>query len=225
MIMSSLAIISFFIAPVLAAIALFYLNVKYRLKTRRFLYLAFLFGLLSVVIVIVGQLLMDATEINYLKNLKRTAFYAMVIIAFGSELGKFIILRYYFLIKKNFLGPVDGIVYSILLGLGFATIACVLLGFGIISAEIDELYLLTFAVANVIFAIILGFFVGLGKTRQNRFIDSMTGLFASTIFHGLYTFSFLTKDPRLLLLFAIGSIIICILLIYKAKNIPVFQDN
>lgn len=224
MLMSSLAILSCFLAPVIALILLVYLKIKLKIKTNKFLYQAFLYGLISVVIVIIGQLLMDATEINYLKNIKRTAFYAMVIIAFGSELGKFIILRYIFLVKKSFYGPVDGIIYSIFIGLGFATASTILLGSGVLSSEVDYLYLFSNAPANIIFAVIMGFFVGLGKTRENRFIDSMTGLFAATIFHGLYTFSFLTTDPRLLLLFAIGSFIIVILLIIKALSVKIYDD-
>jgi RsiW-degrading membrane proteinase PrsW (M82 family) len=222
--MSGLTILSYFLAPAISLILLVYLKLRLKIKTNKYLYQAFLFGLISVIIVIIGQLLMDATGINYLKNIKRTAFFAMVIIAFGSELGKFIILRYIFFVKKSFYGPVDGIIYSVFIGLGFATATTVLLGFKLISSEVDYLYLFTNAPANIIFAVILGFFVGLGKTRENRFIDSMTGLFAATIFHGLYTFSFLTKDPRLLLLFAIGSVIIIILLVIKALSTKIYDN-
>lgn len=156
--MFSLAILSYGLAPVIALLLLVYLKTRLKIETNKFLYQAFLLGLISVVIVVLGQLLMDATGINYLKNIKRTAFYAMVIIAFSSELGKFIILRYVFLVKKTFYGPVDGIIYGIFIGLGFATASTILLGFGVLSSEVDYLYVFSNAPANIIFAVIMGFF-------------------------------------------------------------------
>jgi len=222
--MTNLAPFSYLIAPLIAMVIIVYLKSRFKIKTSRYLYMALLLGILSPVLVYLAQVVMDATGINYLKNLKRTAFYAIVAIAFSSELAKFLFLRYYFFVRKSFFGPVDGIIYNVFIGLGFATSATLLLGFGLISANVGDLYLFTFGAANIIFGVISGFFVGLGKTRSNRFIDSMTGLFAATIFHGLYTFSFLTRDPRLLLLFAIGSIVIVILLIIKALSIKIYDD-
>ncbi len=217
--MSNIIILSYFIGPLITIFFLIYMNLRFKLKTNKFLLYAFIFGIISAAIVVASQVVMDSTQINYLKNLKRTAFYAIIVIALFSEVGKFIILRYIFLPKKDFRGPIDGIIYSIFIGMGFATAATILLSYHFISAEVNYLYIFTYAIANFIFAIILGFFVGLGKIRENRFIDSMTGLFASTIFHGLYTFSFLTSDHRLLILFAMGSMIIIILLTAKALSI------
>ncbi|MCF8233511.1 MAG: PrsW family intramembrane metalloprotease [Bacteroidales bacterium] len=212
-------IYSVLVAPLLAFLLILYMNYRFKVQTNLYLFYALLFGLLSTAIIFGGQMLAEVTELDHLRNLKRTAFYGIVLMAFTGELGKFIFLRYYFLPMKEFSGPIDGIIYAILIGLGFATAATLLLDLGIIGARVDLLYLYTYPIANVIFAIIMGFFVGLGKTRKNKAIDSLTGLFAATVFHGLYIFSFLTTDFRLLIIFAIGSIIIVFLLIAKALNI------
>lgn len=140
---------------------------------------------------------------------------------FSSEFAKFLILRYYFQPKENFKGPLDGIIYSFLISLGFATVATVLYAYNVMGVHVNLLFLFTYALANIVFAILLGFFVGLDKTRKNRFIDSMTGLLTATFFHGLYILCFLTKDYRLLIILAVGSIIITILLTLKSLKIKV----
>ncbi|MFU8844036.1 MAG: hypothetical protein ACNA7V_09545 [Bacteroidales bacterium] len=62
----------------------------------------------------------------------------------------------------------------------------------------------------------MGFFVGMGKSRENRFVDSMTGMLGATFFHALYNFCFLTEDMRLLLFLSIGAAIFVLMLYYKA---------
>ncbi|MCF8229300.1 MAG: PrsW family intramembrane metalloprotease [Bacteroidales bacterium] len=217
--MSGIDYLSLVISPVVAIALVLYMNYRFQVKSNKHMINAIIFGLISVVLVLAAQILAESFGLDSLRSLKRTAFYSFVIIGFSSELGKFVFLRYYFLPKENFTGPLDGIIYSILIGLGFATTACILLGFEVIGARVNNLYLFLFGAANIVFAIIMGFFVGLGKSRQNRFIDSMTGLFAATFLHGLYAFSFATRDNRLLILFAIGSIVIVILLSAKAIKI------
>ncbi|MDZ7741952.1 MAG: PrsW family glutamic-type intramembrane protease [Bacteroidota bacterium] len=217
--MSGINYLSLFISPVIAIILIAFMNYRFQVKTNSYMIQAVIIGLISAVLVLASQFLAEAFGLDSLRNLKRTAFYTFVVIGFASELGKFIFLRYYFLPREKFSGPLDGIIYSMLIAVGFSTTATVLLGFNIIGAGVNTMYLFLFSIANIVFAIIMGFFVGLGKSRENRFIDSMTGLFAATFLHGLYAFSFITKDYRLLILFAIGSIVIVILLSAKAVNL------
>lgn len=213
------ALLSFFIAPVLAIILLIYINLRFKVGTNKLMIRAILFGIISVLLVLIAQWIAEALGLTELRNIKRTAFYTFVVIGFSAELGKFLFLRYYFLPLKGFSGPLDGIIYSLLISLGFATSATILVSYKFFGAGIDTLFIYTYSIANVIFAIIMGFFVGLGRARQNRFIDSMTGLAAAAFLHGLFNFSFLTDDIRLLILFGIGSVVLVILLIAKAVNI------
>lgn len=222
--MPKIMILSFFIAPFLAVLVLGYMNYRFKVKTNRYLFLAILLGIISVLLVVASQFIADEFNLADLRNLKRTAFYGFAVIAFMGELGKFLFLQFVFLPNKSFRGPLDGIIYSLMINMGFATVATILFAYNIIGANVDLLYLFTYGIASVIFSIIMGFFIGLGKTRSNKFIDSMTGLFATTIFHGLYVFSFLTNDYRLLILFAVGSIIISFLLIAKALSVKI-EDN
>lgn len=217
----NIQILSFFIAPVIALLLIFYMRFKFQIKTYSLIKKAFYFGVICVLLMVLVQILASYLRLDEYRNIRRTAFYAFVVIGFSSEFAKFLVLRYYFQPKENFKGPLDGIIYSFMISLGFVTVATVLYAYNVIGARVDLLFLFTYALANIVFAILLGFFVGLGKTRQNRFIDSMTGLFAATFFHGLYILSFLTKDYRLLIILAVGSIIITFLLTLKSLKIKV----
>ena len=72
---------------------------------------------------------------NNLKNMRRTAFYVFVVVAFGSELAKFIVLQFKFYKLKSFDSPIAGIVYSIFVSLGFSLSAVILYALGILGTE------------------------------------------------------------------------------------------
>jgi len=143
---------------------------------------------------------------------------AFGIIALISELGKFLVLFYGFYKKKDFLGPVESIIYSLFISIGFTISSSILYVTGFINPIDNILFLYLYGVSNLVFAILLGFFVGLGKSRQNILIDSITGLFTATFFHGLLIFCILTSDFPLLLIVVFVSIVISVVLIVKSLN-------
>jgi len=65
----------------------------------------------------------------------------------------------------------------------------------------------------------MGFFTGMGKYRQNRFIDSMTGLGAASFFHGFYFFINLTDENIIFMLYGAGLLLISLMLLVKSTNI------
>jgi RsiW-degrading membrane proteinase PrsW (M82 family) len=105
--MNGIEILSLFISPVIFLLMLFYLKARLKIKSFTLLFKAILFGLISVILIYVAQLLSEAIGLYDLRNIKRTAFYTFVIIGFSSELGKFLFLRYYFLHLRNFKGPMN----------------------------------------------------------------------------------------------------------------------
>ncbi len=176
----------------------------------------FFLGAVSILIVLAFQYISRAYGIDNFTNIRRIIFYSFVVMGVGSELGKFMILRYYAFPKGGFNGPLDSIVYSIVISMGFAFMGNILYFILPGYTEIDFLYAYTVIPANFLFAIILGFFIGMGKSRENKFVDSMTGLFAASFFHALFNFCFITHDSRLLMFFSIGVLIIVFMLYYKA---------
>jgi RsiW-degrading membrane proteinase PrsW (M82 family) len=166
--------------------------------------------MISILLVLAMQLIASYFQLDVLSNIRRVLFYALVIMAFFAELGKFFFLKGFVSTKSEFKTPVDGIIFSVMISMGFATMNNILSLITIPDLNVNVANAFTAGPANVIFGIMMGFFVGLGKLRKVRLIDSMTGLGAAVFFHALYAFCLLTKDYKLLLAFFIGSAIIAV---------------
>ena len=169
-------IVSLILAPLIAAIIIAIVWIKRDKYRYPQLVSSFILGMISIVVVMLFMYIADRYYLNAFNNLRRIIFYSFVVMGLGSELGKFIILRYHNFNKSSFNGPLDGIVYSVMISMGFTFISNVLYFLLPYYAEIDFLYAITVVFANLFFAVILGFFIGIAKTRENKFVDIMTGL-------------------------------------------------
>lgn len=200
-----------FLIPLAISILLFlYFRYKTGKESSGLLILSFFYGVVSIVLVLIMQMIASNFGLDNLRNIRRILFYAVVIVGFFSEFGKYFFLRFFIYPKDRFQNPVDGIIYSVMIAMGFATINNILYFVSIPNLEVNTVNAVTSGPANVIFGVLMGFFIGLGKLRKLRFIDSMTGLLAAIFFHSLYAFCLLTKDYRLLWAFFIGSVIIAL---------------
>jgi len=206
-------------APLLAVLFVMYLRFKFTISSMKYLIRAFLLGIGAIIFLVILDLIVGSMGYDALKNLKRSGFYSFVVIGFGSEFGKFIVLRYIILPLKRFNGPLDGVIYGVLIGLGFAAIAVPLFSAGIFSSIPKPQFIFTYPLASIIFGIIMGFFLGMGKYRKNRLIDSLTGLGAASFFHGFYYFANLTSDQTILMLYGIGIVLITLMLVVKSINV------
>jgi RsiW-degrading membrane proteinase PrsW (M82 family) len=217
--MEFLKYLSFILPPLIAVIVFIYLQYKFSHWSYTFLLKAFLWGMFSIVLVLVVQLTASYMELDKLTNIRRILFYALVIMAFFAELGKFIILKGFIYPRKEFKTPMDGIIFTVMISMGFATMNNFIYFINIPDLTVNIPNALSAGPANAIFGVMMGFFIGLGKLRKMKVIDSMTGLAAAVFFHGLYSFCLLTKDYRLLWAFFIGSTIIAISLYFAAIRI------
>lgn len=166
--------------------------------------MAFLLGVFSVFPAGIsnemgGQILeMDGSLIN-------TALFAFLVVGLGEEFFKFFFLRYILYNRKAFNEPLDGIVYAVMIGMGFATFENILYvsegGFGVAIAR-----MLTAIPAHAIFAVVMGYYVGLSKfdlTHKDEFLRK--GLVYPVLLHGAYDFFLMQKSiPALSLLAFIG---------------------
>ncbi len=221
--MSLVNYFSFAVSPVLIIIFILYLKFKFSIKSFVNIRNAILLGVICIVLLIIANFLIDLKWDGNYKNMRRMAFFVFVVVAFSSELAKFIPLKFSFYKLKTFSGPLEGVVYSIFISLGFSMVATILYAFGLVGSLSKfhnfTLFLYTLPFANLVFAIVMGFFIGMAKLRKNTFIDSATGLFIATFFHGLYYFGFVTSDIRLLIFNAIGFTVIAITLIVKSVSL------
>lgn len=212
--MSLSMVISVLLSPLFAF--LIYLYVRYRYKDGKFtlFYQSFFGGIISVIIPVCFFGAVYLAGYTELGSLRRILFYSFVVIGFSQELGKFLVLRFMVLPSKYFRGPSDGILYSLMINFGSMSLIT-LISF-IFFKEIEISIIIYSIFISVVFATLLGFFVGLGKARHNLIVDSITGFFAAAFFHGSFQFIIQTKDMILLFAFITGSIIITLLLVYKA---------
>ena len=210
-------IITLIISPLLAV--LLYSYMKYRFSGGYFglLLRSYFWGVFSSLFA--GLIFYIAYIMGYveLKNLRRIIFYSFVIIGLGQEIGKFIVLRYLMLPSKIFKSPTDGIIYSLMISFGALSVytAATLL----ITPACDPTILISHVLVSIVYAVIMGFFIGMGKVRNNRLIDSLTGLFGAAFFHGVYEFIIQTQDHLLFWPFLVGSAIITFLLVVKGVQV------
>jgi protease PrsW len=214
--MEYLKFVSFFIPPLIAFLIYIYLRYRFKAFAYSLLFKSFLWGMISIVLVLAVQLFASFFQLDDLSNIRRVLFYSLVIMAFFAELGKFFFLKGFVYTRPEFKTPVDGIIFGVMISMGFATMNNFLFFFNIPDLSVNAVNALSAGPANVIFGVMMGFFIGLGKLRKMRFIDSMTGLASAVFFHALYSFCLLTKDYRLLWAFFIGSAIIVISLCIAA---------
>jgi len=215
--MDTLSLISFFIAPALMVLlALVSFEIMDKASYKAYLSSYFL-GILTVIPMIIALMVADNMNLIHERSIRRILLFSFFLVGFIAEFSKFLLLRFYFLPKEIITKPVDGILYLINISLGFVTVANVYFTF--FWSDLLPIHAINFTLplANILFGIIMGFFLGMTKFRTN-FVDSYTGLAAAIFFQGLYNFCLLSKDYLLLGIVALGTLIIAIILSSKAIN-------
>jgi len=219
--MTAISYIGLSLPPVIAIIFYIYLVLRNNSKFGLLLIKSFVAGVISSFILLLVLFLADMLDLDRFTSLYRTLFYAFVFVGFGAELGKFLVLRFYLLSKPEVDTPLHGITFSVMTALGFTTGAVLLFVFDIFESKPPyplNMYLLLAAPSNIIFAIIMGFFVGTSKFMESKFLYAFGGLAAAAFFNGLFKFCLITHDYKLLNIFAFGSALIVVVLIIKAIN-------
>jgi protease PrsW len=219
--MNPLVYVTLSFAPIIAILVYFYFKGKNGNEFGNLLIRSFLLGMAGLLVLIAAQFISSLLGLNELRNLKRTVFYSFITVGFASELGMYVIYRYCIIPSKVIRKPVDGITFAIMVALGFSTLYLVYYiidPLNIQSLFPVTLYAFVFVPANLIFAVFMGFFCGMARFLKTRIVYNMTGLFTATFFLGLFNFCLLTKDFKLLSLFAFGSMVIVFILGIKASN-------
>ena len=156
---------------------------KYKHEPMRLIAATFLFGCLAII---------PATLLELLLNSSNIIIKAFICTAFVEENVKYLAVRAKAYHSPNLSEAMDGIVYGVAAGLGFATVENVLyvFGFGTISTAIVRAFLSV--PSHAAYAGIMGFYVGLAKSHSNgaskRYERTLivTGLAIAIVLHGLY---------------------------------------
>jgi protease PrsW len=190
---------------------------KYEKEPTSLLVSCFAWGCLSTLPAILAQVYFKSWENP--ESLLQTGFYSFFIIALTEELSKFFFLRFRAYTNDNFNEPFDGIVYAVMIGMGFATLENILYVFntegGGFTLGLGRAF--TAVPAHAAFAVMMGSYVGLAKfIPEKREAYLISGVVSAIFFHGLYDFFLLQKSYQGL---AIVSIVILSIAISLARKL------
>jgi len=216
------------IAPVAAIIWFVYSRDKYDKEPTKLLVYSFFMGIASVVPALIGSSM--GGEFFYVSsNPIMTAIYAFGVVALSEEFAKFIFLRQIIFKYKAFDEPYDGIVYAVMVGMGFATFENLLyVADG--GLETALLRMFTAVPAHAVFGVAMGYWVGLAKfDRKNRATYLFRGLVVAVLLHGAYDFFLMQSNIPLLFVLSFVGLFLTIRWSLKAirkhNELSPFQED
>ncbi len=177
------------IAPSLAIAVFIYSRDKFEKEPLRYLLICFLLGMLSTLPALFIQVFAQdvrAHDANH--SILSYAWFAFGVVALSEEGCKYLVLRGYAYPKPAFNEPFDGVVYAVMISMGFATVENIeyVQRFGL-SAVAGRAFLSVPAHAS--FAVLMGYYVGLAKFNPLRSPWLMLkGLLIAVLFHGSFDF-------------------------------------
>lgn len=145
-----------------------------------------------------------------------TFWFAFGVIAFSEEAAKLWFLRVFIVPRKDFNEPMDGIVYAVMLGMGFATwenILYVIYRNG--GAEVALMRMFTAVPAHAAFAMLMGYFVGLSRFAASWRLSVLylvLGLIVPLLVHGVYDFFIFQQSHEYLILVTFAALLGSLLL-------------
>lgn len=212
------------VAPAMIIILYIYFKDKFEKEPIGFLFKNFLMGafvsvLITFLLSAIANLIFPLTNST---SVYQQFIQAFLVVALVEEFSKYIIVKWYAQKNKEFNEPFDGIVYAVMVSMGFAALENVLYVFkyGVATGIVRAF---TAVPAHATFGILMGYFMGLAKFSKNRMLLNLTGLFVAILFHGAYDFFlFINFIPGI----AIGAFISLIVgIILSKKAIKIHQQN
>ncbi len=176
----------------------------------------FIAGVMSTLPAILLEEFWDSMGIVESEDILQTFVLAFGSVALSEELVKFVAVMIFAYPWKPFNEPMDGIVYSVMVAMGFATLENILYS-NIYGMETVLLRAFTAVPAHAAFGIVMGYHIGRAKFGLgNRFFQLFLGLAAAVVFHGAYDFFLLQQNIPELSLLAMVVLVICI---YYTRNL------
>jgi RsiW-degrading membrane proteinase PrsW (M82 family)/ribosomal protein S18 acetylase RimI-like enzyme len=220
-------LLSLAIAPGLAICIYIFYRDNHDKEPALNLLLSFFWGMLTIIPALVLELAADGLTDLSITGIIINAF---VFVALIEEFSKYLALRLYAFRRRSFDEPLDGIIYSVMVAMGFATVENVFyaIEFGMSTAM---LRMFTAVPAHATFGILMGYYVGKAKfdfvKRKTLLIK---GVLAATIAHGFYDAflfmnentwiqQYISKDMAGLLLFAAAMVSLIIAIAFSRRLI------
>ena len=203
------------VAPPLLIAYYVYQKDKYDKEPKSLIIKSFLFGCLGIIPAIFLEL--------FAKGMFSNLFlYVFIGIALVEEGVKYFFLKKYLFNKPDFNEPMDGIVYAVMISLGFATVENIAYVLNNEGQEMNVALIRMFTAIplHAVCGVILGYFVGLAKFSNNKNILLYKGLFLATLVHALYNY-FIFLGQGLIL----SIIALVVAIYYSNKAINIHQEE
>lgn len=209
--------------PVLLVILIIYYMDKYEKEPRRLLIANFLLGaivsiILTTILYIASDFIFTEDENSILSQFIKAFF----IVALIEEFSKYVIIRFVAQPNKAFNEPYDGIIYAVMVSMGFAATENIVYvingGYGVALIRA-----FTAVPAHATFAILMGYLMGKAKFSKNSWQLNLLGLSLAVLFHGAYDFFLFIDFVPGIWVGAFVSLIIGVILSVKA--IKIHQHN
>lgn len=207
-----------------AAIGLYiYLKDKHEREPLGLLIRSFFFGILSVFVTILISRVIGAYFTIDEASVSEQAVHAFLIVALVEEFSKFIFVRGILYNNSNFNEPFDGIVYSVMVSMGFATFENILY---VVEGGLGTALMRMFTAvpAHATFAILMGYYLGKAKFEHRKSYYALYALGVATLFHGAYDYCLFISFVPGIVFGALASLVAGIWLSRKAIRIHQFAS-
>jgi RsiW-degrading membrane proteinase PrsW (M82 family)/RNA polymerase subunit RPABC4/transcription elongation factor Spt4 len=236
------------LAPGIFWLWLIYRRDKYRPEPKGLVIRTFLLGMATVIPVLLVEVLLAlpyvfshikdfanfTVESLSLLSIGEMAYFSFIIAGFTEELFKFLMVRTTIYKSPYFDEPIDGLVYSSAVALGFASLENVMYLFSygweliLVRAPISTL-------AHVVFSAMWGYPLALQKLKRKNAAGLLwLGLLGSMVGHGLFDFLAMAQGDSkplnipllvgLVVLFA-GMVILFVFLLIRGQKTSPFKDQ
>ncbi len=162
-------------------------------------------------------------------NMGLIFLFAVLVVGFSEEITKYIALLAYPFPSRFFNEPLDGIIYAVMIAMGFATVENLMYAdrFGLETILIRAF---TAVPVHAVLAVFCGYYMGLAKFNpQKRWKYLALALVYPVFLHGLYDFFIIQESYEWLMVFATLTLYISAYfswqLIKKHQNISPFKGN
>jgi protease PrsW len=219
--MDLLTLLAISSAPAACIILYIYLKDKHEPEPLSLLAKGFVFGMIAVLLTLMISFPLEVFVPTNEEDLTAQAVHAFLLVALVEEFSKFVFLRGVLYNDPHFNEPFDGIVYSVMVGMGFATLENILyVSQGGFETALARMF--TAVPAHGTFAVLMGYYMGKAKFEQRRGHLAIVGLLAATAFHGAYDYFWFISFVPGIWLGAFASLAVGIWLSLKA--IRIHQD-
>jgi protease PrsW len=195
----SIKLLALSIAPGLAISIYVYWKDRFEKEPLHLLVKCYILGCLAILPAIgLNRILREFTPAPV--DWAEIMIFAFFVVSLSEEFCKFLVLRFFAYPKKDFNEPYDGITYTVMIAMGFATTENLLYIFSqdsfSESVRVGMIRMFTAVPAHATMAIMMGYFAGKAKFSNIPGRLLFKGFLAAFIFHGVYdTFLCINSIP------------------------------